>query len=233
VCQAPAASATVLVTTQQSDVDAFSTGIDLEDFEGLSGTTITGYGPGQLIDQDSDFSSRDPGRLPTFHSGGASPGNPVGNPGTPVGIASPSGAIAADVVSGSNVAAPLVINTEELFSDGVTTGFMEVIFSEPVERVGFWITHGGEVQLQLRDVTGSQLPSGDVSASGTKGQFVGISRPSADIVVAALFLSSGDAFAIDDFVSTAAPVPEPGAACLLVAGALTLALARGRREIPG
>lgn len=223
--QAAPASATVLVTTNQSDVNAFSNGADVEDFEGLTGTSFDNYGPGQLISVDSRFSSRDPGRLPTFHSGGASPGNPVGNPGTPIGIVSPAGAIGGDVESGISVGAPLKVGEDQPWNGA----FMEVIFSEPVERVGFWITHGGTVNLDLRDVNGSTLPSGDVSASGTKGQFVGIVRPEPDIKVAALFLSQGDAFTIDDFVSTAAPVPEPAAALLLVAGGATLAAARRRR----
>jgi len=225
VAHAAAASATVLVTTNQSQVNAFSNGADVEDFEGLTGTSFDNYGPAQLISIDSRFSSRDPGRLPTFHSGGASPGDPVGNPGTPIGIVSPAGAISADVKSGISVGAPLVISSDEAWNGA----FLEVIFPEPVERVGFWITHGGTVNLDLRDVTGNTLPSGDVSASGTKGQFVGIARPTADIVVAALFLTDGDAFTIDDFVSTAAPVPEPAAALLLLAGGATLASARRRR----
>jgi hypothetical protein len=213
------ASATILVTTNQSQVNNFSNGTDLEDFEGLTGTDITNYGAGQTILEASRFSSREPGRLPTFHSGGATPGDPVGNPGAPIGIVSPTGGIAGDVESGDNVAAPLVIFTDEPFNNG----FLEVIFPEPVDKVGFWVTHGG-VSLDLRDVNGSTLTTGDFEATASGGQFVGISRPTADIVVAALIVSGGgDAFSIDDFVSTEAPVPEPGAPLLLAAGALALA----------
>jgi hypothetical protein len=225
LAQATPAFATILVTTDQGEVDAFAAGADVEEFEGINATAFGSYDPGQLIASDSRFSSRDPGRTPTFHSGGASPGDPVGNPGTPIGIIDPSAGIGADVKSGIAVGAPLVINTDEAWNGA----FMEVIFPEPVERVGFWITHGGTVNLDLRDVNGSTLPTGDVSASGTKGQFVGILRPEPDIKVAALFLSAGDAFTIDDFVSTAAPVPEPAAALLLAAGGVTLAALRRRR----
>ena len=154
-------------------VARFSDGADVENFEGINATALGSYDPGQLIATDSRFSSRDPGRTPTFHSGGASPGDPVGNPGTPIGIIDPSAGIGADVKSGIAVGAPLVINEDQPWNGA----FMEVIFSEPVERVGFWITHGGTVNLDLRDVNGSTLPSGPRSPLPAPSELSDVAPP--------------------------------------------------------
>ena len=219
------AHATILQTTNQGQVDTFSAGMNVEDFEGLPGTALTSYASGQLIDIASRFSSQDSATEPTFHSGGASPGDPVGNPGTPIGIIEPSGGIAGDVKSGDNVAAPLFINSDEPWNNA----FMEVIFFPGnVERVGFWITHGS-VRLDLRDRQGSLLTTGDVSVTGNEGEFIGISREGAsDISVVALIVQGGDAFTIDDFVY-ADSVPEPAESVLLAAGALALMALRAAR----
>ena len=218
------AQALILQTTNTSQVDAFIAGLNVEAFDNLDGTALSSYATGQLIDISSRFSSRDAATSPTFHSGGASPNNPGGNPGTPIGIIEPSGAIQGDVVSGANVAAPLVINSDEPWNNG----FMEVIFFPgEVERVGFWITHGS-VQLTLRDRQGSELATGDVTVTGNEGEFIGISRGASDIAVAALFASGGDAFTIDDFAYPDS-VPEPAGMLLLGAGSLALAGARRAR----
>jgi hypothetical protein len=219
---APApAEATILKTTNAGEVATFSQGMNVESFDDLTGKALSSYASGQTIEAGSQFSSRDSATEPTFHSGGASPGDPVGNPGSPIGIVEPSGAIAGDVVSGSNVAAPLVINTEEPWN----FGFMEVIFFPGnVERVGFWITHGS-VRLDLRDRTGSSLTTGDVEVTGSAGEFIGISRGTSDIADAALVVQGGDAFTIDDF-TYADSVPEPASALLLLVGAVALAARR-------
>lgn len=219
--------AEIIATTNAGDVAAFQTGADVESFDTLVGQSVSSYDPGQECAPASQFSSRDGTSFPTFHSGGASPGDPVGNPGTPIGIVAPSGAIAGDVVSGANVAAPLVIFTDVLWSSPDGGAFMEVIFpeGEEVERVGFWVTHG-TIQLFLRDRNGSNLTTGDTEVSGDAGFFIGIRRDTADIAVAAL-VGGGNPFTFDDFTS-AAPVPEASGPLALAAGALVLALA-GRR----
>jgi hypothetical protein len=216
------AHAAILQTSDAGQVATFSAGMNVETFEGTIGTALSSYAPGQLVENGSLFSSLDSATEPTFHSGGASPNDPVGNPGTPIGIVDPSGAIASDVVSGVNVAAPLVISSQEPWNDA----FMEVIFFPGlVERVGFWITHGS-VTLTLRDRGGLDLVGGDVTVTGNEGEFIGISRGASDIAVAALFAAGdGDAFTIDDFVY-ADSVPEPAGALLLVVGAAALTSAR-------
>jgi hypothetical protein len=217
------ALATILQTTNAGEVATFSQGMNVENFDdGLSGEPLSSYATGQSVDAESQFSSRDSATEPTFHSGGASPGDPVGNPGTPIGIIDPSGAIAGDVESGPNVAAPLFIGSSEPWNNG----FMEVIFFPGnVERVGFWITHGS-VRLDLRDRTGNNLTTGDVTVTGDEGEFIGISRGTSDIAVVALIVQGGgDAFTIDDF-TYADSVPEPAQALLLLVGALALAARR-------
>jgi hypothetical protein len=220
------AQATIVKTTNQSQVDAFSAGMNVEGFDtGVTGTALSSYADGQLILEASRFSSRGSATNPTFHSGGASPGDPIGNPGTPIGIVTPTGAIAGEVESGENVGAPLVIGSDEPWNGA----FMEVIFFPGnVERVGFWVTHG-PVTLDLRDRNGSNLTSGDVTVTGETGEFIGISRGgTSDISVVALTSPQAEAFTIDDFTYPET-VPEPAAALLLGIGAGVLTARRVRR----
>lgn len=214
------AQGTILKTTNPADVASFADGMNVESFEGTIGTQLSSYASGQLVENGSLFSSLNHATQPTFHSGGASPNDPEGNPGTPIGIIDPGGAIASDVVSGVNVAAPLVINSQEPWNNA----FIEVIFFPGlVERVGFWVTHGS-VTLTLRDRQVSDLTTGDVTVTGNAGEFIGISRGTSDIAVAALF-SAGDAFTFDDFVY-ADSVPEPAGVVLLAVGAAALTSVR-------
>ena len=217
--------ATILKTTNQNQVNNFSQGMNVEAFDtGVTGTALSSYAAGQAILPASEFSSRGSATNPTFHSGGATPSNPVGNPGSPIGIITPSGAIAGDVESGENVAAPLVMFTPEPWNNA----FLEVIFFPGnVERVGFWVTKG-PVRLDLRDRTGSNLTTGDVTVTGETGEFIGISRDgTSDIAVVALTSADGT-FTIDDFTYPET-VPEPAAALLLVIGAGILSARRVRR----
>jgi hypothetical protein len=91
---------------------------------------------------------------------------------------------------------------------------MEVLFPANVSKVGFWLLHGS-VTLQLRDSDGNTHTTGDFEVTGTAPTFIGLSRASADIRVAAI-IPSTEAFTIDDFTfaggSSAPPktVPETG-----------------------
>ena len=217
----PAAS---LVTSDPLLVAAFQAGAFIERFDDLNAFTITSYGSGQLIDATQTFSSRNGSTQPTFNSGGATPSDPVSNPGWPIGIFAPSGGISGNVVSLNNEAGPLVFNENEPFN----FGFMEVIFPLGASKVGFWITHG-ELTLQLRDIDGNTLTTGDFQVNGVANQFVGLSRDSAD------------AFAIDDFTfatGNGTSVPEPAGviggllAFLSAGGFLGMAGLRRRRTEP-
>lgn len=210
-----------LTTTDPALIAAFQSGATIEGFDDLSALLITSYGAGQTVGAAAQFSSRNGATHPTFHSGGASPNNPVGNPGTPIGIFQPAGGIAGNVASLDNVAGPLVINESEAFN----FGFMEVIFPVGASRVGFWVTHG-EVTMDLRDLDGNPLTTGDFLINGSAGQFIGISRDAADVRVAAI-VGTTEAFTIDDFtfvMGTSSPsVPEPGS----LAGSLLACLFAG------
>lgn len=206
------ASASILVTTDPAAIAAFQSGATIETFDDLTAFGITSYGAGQNVSAAESFSSRDGATKPTFHSGGGSFNDPVGNPGTPIGIVAPGGTISGDVVSLNNVAAPLVVGTTELFN----RGFMEIIFPDDVARVGFWVTHG-TISLDLRDDGGTTHTTGDFAVTVTAKQFVGISRDNADVKVAALIGVQGtEAFTIDDMTYSTTPlgssttVPEAG-----------------------
>lgn len=219
------AQALIITTNDPAVVAAFQSGASVEHFDDLAAFPITSYAAGQTVPPAAQFSSRDGATQPTFHSGGASPNDPVGNPGTPIGIFAPSGPIAGDVISGANVAGPLVINSDEAFN----FGFMEVIFPADVSTVGFWLT-SGSVLLQLRDVTGNTLTTGDFEVMASAGQFVGISRDAADARVAAL-VGSTEAFTIDDF-TFGTPVPEAGVPVSLALAGASLWLSNRRRQAP-
>jgi hypothetical protein len=208
------AGALIVNTSNAGEVADFQEGAEVEDFDDLDGHPVQSYAAGQNVPAGSRFSTRNGNLFPTFHSGGASPNDPVGNPGTPIAIVSPAGPIVDDVVSGENVAAPVVILSDELWNGG----FMEVIFPNDINKVGLWVTHGS-VTMFMRDRFGSNLTDGDVEVTGTAGSFIGIERPTADVSVAALIVQGGDAYTFDDFTyAPEAPAPLGAAAGLLVLG---------------
>lgn len=218
------ASGLTLVTSDPTAAAQFQSGATVEGFDDLSALTITSYDDGQTVPAANQFSSRDLSAFtsPFFNSGGASFNDPVGNPGTKIGIFDPDGTIAGEVVSPNNVAGPLTTGTDNAF----TNGFMEVIFPANVIRVGFWITHGSNIQLILKDSNNTNLATGDVMVTGSAGQFIGIQRDSAD--VRGVTIGFG-AFALDDFTYSSTPIPEPSSAALVaIAGAALLVRRRMR-----
>jgi hypothetical protein len=209
--------ALVIVTSDPGAVAAFQAGATVETFDDLSALTISSYANGQTVPAGSQFSSRDLAAFtaPFFNSGGASFNDPVSNPGTPIGIFDPDGAIAGDVASPNNVAGPLAGGTDEAFG----FGFMEVIFPTDVQRVGLWVTHG-TFQLFLKDSNNTNLATGDVAVTGSAGQFIGIERDTADI--RGLTMGFPEAFTIDDFTYATTPIPEPASSLLAALGLVAL-----------
>jgi hypothetical protein len=203
-----------VTTTDAGVVASFQAGATIENFDNLPALTITSYSSGQTVPAANQFSSRNPSTFtsPFYNSGGASFIDPVGNPGTPIGIFAPSGAIAGDVQSGTNVAGPLVINPNTNSIEAFNNGFMEVIFPSDIQLVGFWITHASApITMFLKDSTNTNLSTGDFQVTGSEGQFIGIQRDSAD--VRGITIGFTESFTIDDFTFSAArtTVPDTGA----------------------
>jgi hypothetical protein len=209
-----------LVTSDAGLVASFQAGAAIESFDNLPALAITSYDNGQIVPAANLFSSRDLAAFtsPFFNSGNASFNNPVGNPGRPIGILAPGGAIAGDLKSASNVAGPLVGDLPGPF-EAFNNGFMEVIFPADVSRVGFWITQGSNIQLIAKDSNNSNLAGGIVV--GNAGQFVGVERASPDI--RGVTIGFAQAFTLDDFTYAAsAPIPEPASPLLLGMGLMAL-----------
>jgi hypothetical protein len=214
-----------LTTTDPSQVAAFQSGATIENFDDLPALTITSYSSGQTVPAANQFSSRNVVSFtsPFFNSGGASFNDPIGNPGTRIAIYAPSGAIGGDVKSGTHVAGPLATGTDQAFGNG----FMEVIFPTDMQLVGFWITHATTpITMFLKDATNNNLTTGDIQVTGAEGQFIGISRPSAD--VRGITIGFTESFTIDDFTFSAAAIPEPSTTGLLALGLLGLIRLRRR-----
>jgi hypothetical protein len=190
------AHAAVIVTTNPSDITGFESGATVESFDNVSGitpVTITDYTP-KDVTGSAALMTKDPAQPAFFNSGGATFNNPTSNPGVPIAVVTPSGGIAADKLSGNNVAGPLGVVTppSTLFDAGA---FMEVIFPTGVSRVGLYVAHG-TVTLILKDSNNSNL-AGDFTGTAPAGSFLEISRSAADVFGATL-LGAG-AFTIDDF----------------------------------
>ncbi len=207
-------SAEIVVTSDLAAVALFQAGATVENFDNLSALSLTSYTNGQTVPAGNRFISRSPAAFtaPFFNSGGASFNNPVSNPGTPIGVFNPEGAIALDFKSANNVVGPLATGTDQAFGNG----FMEVIFPTDVRSVGLWVTHG-TFQMILKDSNNSNLTTGDFSVTGSAGQFIGIRRDTADI--RGLTMGFPQSFTFDDFTySTTAGIPEPVSGLLVSLG---------------
>jgi hypothetical protein len=204
-----------VTTTDPGVVASFQAGATIENFDDLAALAITSYSSGQTVPTANQFSSRNLGSFtsPFYNSGGASFNDPVGNPGTPIGIFAPSGGIASDVNSGTHVAGPLATGSDEAFNNG----FMEVIFPTDLQLVGFWITHASApITMFLKDSTNTNLSTGDFQVTGSEGQFIGIQRGSSDI--RGITIGFTESFTIDDFTFSGATttVPDTGATFYLL-----------------
>jgi hypothetical protein len=227
LCLAMLAAATVATapaltinTNNAADIATFKTGATVESFDtGLTGLSITSY-VSSAVPAGNQFSSRnlaDP-NTPAFNSGGATFTNPASNPGTPVGVFNPDGGIAGEVVSQSNVIGPLQVGSDLSFG----FGFMEVIFQNPVSKVGFAVTHGA-LNLILKDINNMNLAGVDSSVNGTAGNFIGIARSTADIGgVTILSTNVNDSFTLDDFTFAAGSTTPPTSSVPEDAGFLSI-----------
>jgi hypothetical protein len=229
LASAVVARATVINTTNPAEIAAFKSGATVQTFDSIAGVTpvaITDYNPLDITLNTGAHFTKDATQTPFYNSGGANPLDPVSTPGVPVGIVTPTGGIAGDKLSGNNVAGPLgvVVPPFTLFEGGA---FIEVIFPTLVSKVGLFVAHGS-IQMFLKDSAGNNLVTGDVSTSGSAGQFIGIDRGTADI--GGLTLGFG-AFTIDDLTFGGAgagggnAVPDTGSAFNLALAGAFIALA--------
>jgi hypothetical protein len=227
------ARAAIINTADAGQIGTFQSGANIENFDNLSAVQITSYTGVTVTPPTGAFNGRNLNdkNLPNFNSGGGNPGNPTANPGVPIGIFDPEGAIAGEVKSQNNVAGPLATTdvTTPPPLPAFDIGFMEIVFQNSVDKIGFWVTHG-TVTLILKEAGGlNNLVGGDVTVTGSAGNFVGISRPAADIGGASLF-GVGGTFTIDDLTSTklGGSTPPPPTSSVPEAGSiLNLVLAGG------
>jgi hypothetical protein len=236
---ATAAQAGTLTTTTLSDITAFESGAFVETFDTVPGLAISSYptagNPGPTVpaaDQQTALTPSGASQPTFFNSGGATFTDPVGNPGTPIGIFTPSGGIAGDVLSGHNVAGGLIGMTSTAFTDGNATAFMEVIFPTDMSKVGLYVAHG-QVLLILKNDGNNNLSTGDFMITGTAGQYIGLTRTSPDVKGVTMIFTG--VTTIDDFTfgngsstsGSGGKVPDAGSPLnLALAGGCLVVLGR-------
>ncbi|MDQ6732959.1 MAG: hypothetical protein M3Z35_02410 [Nitrospirota bacterium] len=206
-----------------ADYIAFNNGATVQNFESVSGLTplsITAYTNGTPVPAGAQMHGQIPSLF--FHSGGANPNNTAANPGTPVALLTLAGGIAGNAHSGTNVVAPLQIMTDPTSPAVLGFGagnFLEIIFSNPVNRAGVWLNPAlGNVTFNALDASLGSISGG--STTGNAGNFVGVSLPTDSIKVVSIIATQAGGFTIDDLTYGTAggsptAVPEPSTLLLL------------------
>jgi len=213
--------AAVIHTNDLGTAAAFQSGINVVNFESVTGVTpqtITGYThnppapAGDPVDPKSFVFDQLPGVR--FSVGGAVGTN------KPAVFALSDGIAATDAHSGTNVLGSVDFDFTTKFNN---QGLIEIFFPTKVSKVGFWVNPSlGNVHLIAADTNFAFSHENENNleiADGTAGEFVGISRPTADIGGFKIQALSTAGFTIDDFsYGGAAVIPEPTAwAFILVA----------------
>jgi hypothetical protein len=213
------AQATLINTNDPTAVAAFQNGINVVNFDSISGRTpqtITDYTAGVAVNPDSFIFDQLSGVQ--FSVGGA------------VGTNEPalytlSGTIAGDAHSKPTVLGPVDFDLTTKFN---SQALIEIFFPVKVSKVGFWLNPslGGahiiaaDTNFAFSKINETVLEDGTVTA----GNFVGIEHATADIggfKIEGLAGSKG--FTIDDFsYGGFAVVPEPGMWAFLMAGLTAL-----------
>jgi len=142
--------------------------------------------------------------------------------------------IKGDAKSASTVLAPTGMQDgTTAFTAGV---FMEVFFPVKVSRVGFFLNPSlDNVSMIALDTNFafSGLPETNLeTGNGAAGNFVGFSRPTADIGGLKIFAAGAKGFSLDDLTlggAVTTPIPEPTIWMMLLGGLASLAALRRRR----
>jgi PEP-CTERM motif len=221
--------AAVINTNDPATVAAFQAGATVVNFDSISGRTpqtITSYTTGSPVAATSFIFDQIPGVQ--FSVGGAVGTNEPA-------LYSLSGGIAGDAKSPTTVLGPVDFDFTTKFGPGA---MIEIFFPTKVSKVGFWLNPSlGNVELIAADTnfafsheTETTL---EMAASVTAGNFVGISRPTADIGGFKIIGLGATGFTVDDFTFAAGAttsVPEPGSLMMFGAGAIALLTSRRLRR---
>lgn len=232
---AKALNITTINTNNAAQVTAFQAGATIVNFDALAGALAATSYAGADSTPSAGHTVSNPVAGVWFNSGGATPLDPVSNPGVPVGLLNLQGGIAGDAHSPSNIVVPLDVSDPHDIK--IFDGFIEVAQKPFVGKVGFWINPSlGPVTVLLsQEDPGNPgslqlIPGGIFDADA--GNFIGISLDQdiiANVSIQQKAGSGGKGIGIDDYTfGSSSNVPEPSSLMLLATGSLGLFI-RNRR----
>jgi len=218
-------------TSNAAAVAAFQSGATVINFDSIAGRTpqtITSYTAGNPVSPTAFISNQISGVQ--FSVGGSPATNQPA-------LYSLSGAIAGDAKSLPTVLGPVDFDFTTKFN---SSALIEIFFPTKVSKVGFWLNPAlGNVLLIAADTnfafSGLNETQLETLSPATAGNFVGISRPTADIGGFKVIALGTTGFTLDDFTfdggGTTPTVPESSSLVLLISGLVVcgvLVATRGR-----